>query len=281
MAAGMHCRGFSLVEMMVALSLGLLVLTLALQGALTMQNSLRSIEGKLRLHQDGQFALAQLADSWRRHGRFACAQQSQAPGSGFDTPEGMRFRYGVKPVAVTQGEAATVIRWPNSGDLEEVALASCSSLRIVRRGDGAWQWRSESGDQLLVWPTAAGAEPWRGADADSLEASAIAWQRYFLRQDGDGSRLWLEVHFPGQAAEPPQLLMTGVTALRQRFGIRSACRPLTLEWRERADQLNVEDWRRLLRVDLVLEARSAQGRQSWSTTVALTPVLPCALETDG
>ncbi|WP_374420420.1 prepilin-type N-terminal cleavage/methylation domain-containing protein [Chromobacterium sp.] len=277
MVPAVRPRGFSLVEMMVALSLGLLVLALALQGALTMQNSLYAIERRLRLHQDGQFALLQLADSWRKHGRFACAQLGSSPGAGFDTSEGMRFRYGVRPAVVTRREGGAVIRWSGSADLAEAALASCASLRIVRRGDGAWQWRRESGDQLLILPGSA-EESWPDADPASLEAMAIKWQRYFLRQNGNDSMLWLEQGLPGQATEAPQLLAAGVTALRQRFGVRSACRPLTLKWREQAGQLSTEDWRRLLRVELTLEMRLGQERWAWSTMVALTPALPCALE---
>ncbi|NHR06088.1 prepilin-type N-terminal cleavage/methylation domain-containing protein [Chromobacterium haemolyticum] len=283
MAAGARGQGFSLVEMMVAMSLGLLVLALALQGALTMQGSLRAIENGLRRHQDGQFALTQLAESWRRHGRFACAQAAESPGRGFEAPEGMRFRYGVGAavVSVKEDAAQTMLRWQSEVDWEEAALASCSSLRLLTQGEPGLQWRRESGTHVLAWQGGAAAGPLRGADSASLEVLAIASQRYVLRREGDGDALWLEESRPGRAVEPPQLLATGVAALRQRFGVRRACRPLELTWRERPDQLSVEDWMRLSRVELSLEIQSDGRRQGWTTVVALTPALPCALEPSG
>nr|WP_276539175.1 prepilin-type N-terminal cleavage/methylation domain-containing protein [Chromobacterium alkanivorans] len=282
-ATGRRDQGVSLVEMMVAMSLGLLVLALALQGALTMQGSLRAVERALRRHQDGQFALAQLAESWRRHGRFACAQAAGSPGRGFDAPEGMRFRYGVDAAtaSVTEDATRTTLRWQGGADWEEAALASCASLRLLKSGEPGLEWRREGGAHALAWSGAAEAGPLRGADLASLEVLAIASQRYVLRRDGDGNALWLEESLSGRTAEPPQLLATAVTALRQRFGVRSACRPLTLVWRERADQLSAEDWKRLSRVELALEMRSDGGRQGWTTVVALTPALPCALEPGG
>lgn len=284
MAARARVQGFSLVEMMVATSMGLLVLALALQGALTMQGSLRVLENGLRQHQDGQFVLAQLAESWRKHGRFACAQAMESPGRGFEAPEGMRFRYGVGAAAALLAEDATrtTLSWQGEADWEEAALASCSSLRLLKRGEPGLEWRREAGAHVLTWPGAARAGLLSGVDIASLEVLAIASQRYVLRREGDdGDALWLEESLPGRAAEPPQLLATGVAALRQRLGVRSGCRPLALAWREGPEQLGAEDWKRLSRVELALELQAGGRRRSWTTVVALTPALPCALEPGG
>ncbi|OWY37406.1 hypothetical protein CEK28_17145 [Xenophilus sp. AP218F] len=283
-----------LLEMMLAMTLGLLAIALSIGGVHYFHERLAQSQQQLEREQDAHYALQQMGRDLRMAGRFGCASVPLSAEEG--APQGaqlLQLRFGRQALAITRlavdhaGHLSELrLRAPTEAewrDWRELVLASCLQRHELRlSAPGASLQHHPEGLRLqLAAPQAPpvaidAAQP--GQHLPSLGVWLPAAHRYFLSGAGDGRQLWRSRQLAGAEAEPPALLLEGVRAFSIRYGVWRGCGTAASELVELpAAALQGDDWKHLRSARLELTLQIREGGQPWtqSLSVALNPVQPC------
>lgn len=222
-------RGFSLVELMLAMALGLLLCALLLPVLLATLDSQRFALQRLDAQQEARFVLQQLGHDLRMAGSFGCAGPAQWPaeqGSALplvDT-DSVTLRYAVQGVALLAGAVAAegsmrrlaLLQTPPAWEEgQPLLLSSCTRIDPLVLGQQAWL--EQQGGQ--VWLRLEGHSPaaLNLSRHHLLSLTLLALEQRQYRLDTQGG-LWLQ-----QGSAPEQLLASGIASLRLQVTPQTVC----------------------------------------------------------
>jgi len=219
-------RGFSLMELMLSMALGLMVCALMLPVLQATLLSQRFALERLDAQQEARFVLQQLGQDLRMAGSFGCAGPGQWPvGQGpalpLATADTLELVYAGSAVAVLAESiepGATRLRLlqtpPAWRDGQRLLLSSCTHVDVLVLGQQAWL--EEQGGSIWLRLDRHSPAALRLAQHHllSLELQALEARQYRL----EAQSLWLR---RGEASA--QLLARGIASLQWRAEPLSAC----------------------------------------------------------
>jgi len=226
-------RGFSLMELMLSMALGLMVCALMLPVLQATLLSQRFALARLDAQQEARFVLQQLGQDLRMAGSFGCAGPAQWPaGQGpalpLATGDTLELVYAGSAVALL-AEAikpgATRLRLlqtpPAWRDGQRLLLSSCTHIDVLVLGQQAWL--EQQGDS--IWLRLDGRNPAAQKLVQhhllSLELQALEERQYRLRAQG----LWLQRNLASA-----QLQASGIASLQWHAESLPACVSGHLPW---------------------------------------------------
>ncbi len=225
-------RGFSLVELMLSILLGLLLCGLLWQSLHAVLQSRSFASARLASQQEARFVLQQLAHDLRMAGSFACAGPAQWPASRVklmpQAGEGaLSLSYGDGGIALLAEPADSqgqISRWRllqpppawSAGQL--LLLASCRRIDLLTLGSDVFLQQQDG----AFWLQLALASPLAVHMAEhhlpSLELLALQQRHYRLDQGSAEGKLWLE-----QTGQPVLWLASGIARLQLQAETLPAC----------------------------------------------------------
>lgn len=216
-------RGFSLVELMLSILLGLLLCGLLWQSLHVVLQSRSFASARLASQQEARFVLQQLAHDLRMAGSFACAGPAQWPASGTvimpQAAEGaLSLSYGDGGIALLAEPADSqgqINRWRllqpppawSAGQL--LLLASCRRIDLLTLGSDVFLQQQDGTFWLQLVPASPLAVHMAEHHLPSLELLALQQRHYRLGQGNAADELWLE-----QAGQPALWLASGIASLQ-------------------------------------------------------------------
>lgn len=225
-------RGFSLVELMLSMLLGLLLCGLLWQSLQAALQSRSFASARLASQQEARFVLQQLARDLRMAGSFACAGPAQWPGSGTllmpQAGEGvLSLSYGdggiallAEPVAgSSQISRLRLLQpapaWP-PGQL--LLLASCRRIDLLTLDADVFLQQQDGSSWLQLAPGSPLLANMAEHHLPSLELLTLQQRHYRLGQGSTAGELWLE-----QNGQPALWLASGIASLQLLAETLPAC----------------------------------------------------------
>lgn len=219
-------RGFSLMELMLSMALGLMVCALMLPVLQATLLSQRFALERLDAQQEARFILQQLGQDLRMAGSFGCAGPGQWPaGQGAALPlataDTLQLVYagrGVGVLAEAIGPDTTRLRLlqapPAWGAGQRLLLSSCTHIDVLVLGQQAWLEEQGGSIWLRLDRHSPAAQTLARHHLLSLELQALETRQYRLTAQA----LWL-----AQGVAPAQLLARGIASLQWRAEPLPAC----------------------------------------------------------
>lgn len=225
-------RGFSLVELMLSMLLGLLLCGLLWHSLHVVLQTRSFASARLASQQEARFVLQQLAGDLRMAGNFACAGPAQWPASGAllmpQAGEGaLSLSYGDGGIALlaesTDG-SSQISRWrllqppPAWPPGQLLLLASCRRIDLLTLAADVFLQQQDGAFWLQLAPGSPLAVHMAEHHLPSLELLALQQRHYRLGKDSTVGELWLE-----QNGQPALWLASGIANLQLRAEALPAC----------------------------------------------------------
>lgn len=289
-ASDMHQRGLSLVELLVAMALGLLLLTGVIQVVLGSKRSYQNSVALAELQESGRFALEAMARDLRNAGFTGACTRGMVNASGINDAQYALERSPIEGY----GSGMSASAWVPSG-----RLANTDAVLLRFASDPALEARSISANRVLLTSSSAVAGAFyllsdqqsclllRNAGSAvslltgrSLEYFLAAATRvypyryaiYWIGRGVDGTP-GLFVTDNSQTSFKPNTeeLVNGVAGISLRYGIAGAGSEAVAAYKAARD-MTASDWRRVrtVRVSLLLQSQTREVDQA-----------PTALQFDG
>ncbi|MFS2123473.1 PilW family protein [Pseudomonas sp. Pseusp97] len=278
----MRQRGLSLVELLIAMALGLLLLAGVIQVVLSSKRSYQSSVALAELQENGRFALEVLAQGLRNAGFTGACPAGLVNASGVDAAQ-----YALERAAIEgYGSGALSAAWMPSGRLAntdgvllryaaEPILATGSiagnRVNLVSAGAVAGAFYLLSDQQSCLLLRNAGNAASLLADrslehflAPATRAYPYRYAVYWIGRGVDGTPgLFVTDNSDTTGVAQTSELVNGVAGMSLRYGVAGADSEAVAIYKA-AHEMTAEEWRRVrtVRVSLLLQSQTGQADEA-------------------